>query len=130
MYSDAIDLIRRKMEEGGMQQVELAGRANISPAQVSRILTHKSKASAENLAAMAQAVGLPPRTILEMAGTLTKTDGEDPITRMAIHIFDSFKYDETKQQALELLEFLAKQEEKDKGDGKRRTGRPARAQSG
>jgi transcriptional regulator with XRE-family HTH domain len=91
MYAEAIEILKNKKIHLKMDQVELAEKANISPAQVSRILTLKSVASTETLASLATALGLPAASILQIAERLPKSPESDPLIEEGTHILQQLK---------------------------------------
>lgn len=91
MYAEAVEILKKKKDQIKIDQVELAKKANISPAQVSRIFKMKSTASTETLASLATALDLPAASILEIAERLPKTPESDPIIEEGTHILQQLK---------------------------------------
>ena len=118
MYAEAVELIKQKAKDLKLDQVELATKANISPSQISRIFSFKSTASSENLANLAVAVRLPPDHILEIAGVLPHGPSQDGTLKKITHLYHTLKEPTNKKRALEFLEFLSEQEEKNDRKGK------------
>lgn len=102
MYADAVEIIKKYAKEKGLNQTELARRANTSVAQVSRVLSFKSTASEENLINLAIAVGYPPDGILRVAGKLPTEVSIDEVTRAAVHLMA----DMDKEDREEILEYV------------------------
>jgi transcriptional regulator with XRE-family HTH domain len=118
MYADAVELIKTKAKELGLDQVKLARRSNISTSQVSRIFSLKSTASQENLANLAIAVNLPPEHILRVAGTLPTKPDSDPLTEEGLYVLQQLEGRE-KEDAIRFLRLrLQVQEERSRYSAK------------
>jgi transcriptional regulator with XRE-family HTH domain len=106
--------LRDEIRVRRMSQAELARRANLSPAAVSKTLNQKSFPGWEACLAYAKALGLPPETVLRAAGLLPEE--RDDHGRVEDEIMD-YKYRELsvedKGKVLQFIEFLQDQKDKE-----------------
>lgn len=104
--------LSKALEERGMSQADLVKRAGISSGSLSNLITGYRKPGAEIASAIAQALKLPETVVFRAAGLMKETQKSDDFTERAGHLIGSYERAETRQKALEYLEFLATQEEK------------------
>ena len=84
MNTELIRWLQDQLRERGWSQSELARRAGLSHAQVSHVLGGARGAGIDFCTAIAGPLGVPPATILKLAGYLPKTyqPGRDNVTRL------------------------------------------------
>jgi len=104
--------LQNELDKRGMTQAELARRSGITSAQISRILSGSRGAEGKTLVGIAKAFKLPPQIVYQAAGFLPPELDPDSLTSRADHLISTYKREETKQKAIEYLEYLAVQEEK------------------
>ena len=104
--------LNAEMGKASLNQSELAKRANINQAAVSRLLAGTTTPSAETCNAIAKALKLPPEQVYRAAGLLPPKSEHDELVERAEHMLRSFKTEQYRQIALATLEALLVQEEK------------------
>ncbi len=73
----ARDLMRQRMEQKHISQVELAERLSMTSSQVSRILSGDRDTTLENMLAIADALGIERSYLLRLASGLSPEPKED-----------------------------------------------------
>jgi transcriptional regulator with XRE-family HTH domain len=119
-----------QLRQRGWKQADLIRLTGLDPSTVSNILNGKRRVGPEACKSIARALGLPPEQVYRVAGLLPPKPGPDEIVDRAEHIIRSYKREETKQQALEYLEYLAVQEERAKYGAAERKTKPADSGAG
>jgi transcriptional regulator with XRE-family HTH domain len=104
--------LRLELGKRTWSQAELARRSGISAAQITRILSGERGIGEEALSAIASALRLPTEEVYRAAGLLPTKAEADEITERAQHIISTYRLPETRQQALDYLEYLRLQEER------------------
>ena len=74
------DWLRGELKKRGWQNVDLAHEANISDAQISRVVSGTRGAGPDFCVAIARGLGIDPVTVFRRAGLLPSADGanEEP----------------------------------------------------
>jgi XRE family transcriptional regulator, regulator of sulfur utilization len=106
------DLIRRRLKDKGWSQADLADKIGTTSSQVSRIISGERGTTIEVLEKLARVLGVPINTVFRAAAGMSTIDEKDDLTERAEHLIKNYKYLETKEKALEYLDFLAIQEDK------------------
>ena len=65
-------LVKQALQKRGLSQVDLSERANVSPAQISRIVNDERGASLDTLLAIADALGIRRDEMLRAAAGLSQ----------------------------------------------------------
>lgn len=81
MKQNLADMLLSELEERGWTQAELAKRSGITPAQISRIISGQRGAETKTLVAIANALKMPPDTLLHAAELLPPDVEENEITK-------------------------------------------------
>lgn len=89
------------MEKKNLSQKELAEISNITPAQISRIISGSRGAGEQALTSIARALKLPPETVFRAAGLLPPQSKRDEMIDEIIHITNELP----EEDRLELLEY-------------------------
>ena len=101
-----------KLYEYEMTQSQLARAAGVTRAAINGVLSGKRGPGPDLCNAIARALKLPPEIVFREAGLLPPKSEADEITERAQHIINTYRYPETRQQALDYLEYLRLQEER------------------
>ncbi|HEX2951375.1 MAG TPA: helix-turn-helix transcriptional regulator [Armatimonadota bacterium] len=72
-FDEFANWLQDQLTQRGWDQAELARRGNISPAQVTRIMSGERRAGPDACRAIARALQLPPEEVFRQAGLLPKT---------------------------------------------------------
>lgn len=105
------DWLKNQIKQKGMTQAELAKRIKVTPSLISHLLAGDRGTTTENIVAIARALNIPPEEVFRASAGIV-IPNPNRFTEKAEHIINSFKMPETKEKALNFLEYLATQEEK------------------
>jgi transcriptional regulator with XRE-family HTH domain len=107
-----VEWLQNELDRKNMNQAELANRANISPAQISRILSHQSSPSADSIIAISKAIGVHPEFALRLAGYLPAlTDSHKVAEQIASHKMGDLN-EEQLEEVIQFIEFIHERDEK------------------
>lgn len=97
------DWLKNELENQGISQKQLADMSNITPAQISRIISGTRGAGEQAINAIAHALKLPPDLVFEKAGLLPAKIELSPIKRKLAHLAEDLP-DSDVEIAIALLE--------------------------
>lgn len=115
---DHVDLIEAEMNKRELSPATLAKKSGKSRAVISKLLNRAGDPTPDTLKAVAKVLGISEETILRSAGILSPKPKTDEAIERGKHTLENYKYAETKDRALEYLEFLRLQEEQGAHDVK------------
>jgi transcriptional regulator with XRE-family HTH domain len=107
-----------QLEQREMTQADLAKKSGITPAQISRIISGRRGIGEDAAQKIAKAFKLPPEDVYRAAGILPPEPTQDSTLYRINHLYHTLKDQSNKSRALEFLEFLSQQEEKNDRKGK------------
>ncbi|HEX2951689.1 MAG TPA: helix-turn-helix transcriptional regulator [Armatimonadota bacterium] len=110
-----IDWLQKEIKHRGWVQTELARRAKISVAQMSRIMTGEQGASAAVCRKIAYVLGLPPEEVMRRAGILPRSTTPDDVKELLFYYTNLNKHD--RGSALAMLRALYEQYGGKQSDG-------------
>lgn len=96
-----------------LTQADLANRIGVQPPHISRLISGERGTTLELLEKIARALSIPPEEVFRLAVDLPSKNELDKTTKRAENLLQNFKNEETRKKALEYLEFLSLQEEKE-----------------
>ena len=99
-------------------QADLARRAGVSRAAISDILSGKRNLGRDLAISIAEVLKLPLEDVFRAAGILPPEPAQDNTLYKINHLYHTLKEPSNKTRALEFLEFLSQQEEKNDRKGK------------
>lgn len=102
--------IKTRMNEQNLGVSELARRIGVSHPTVIDLVTYGKKPSFNTCIALSTWLNQSPVLTLQEAGLLPPETIDDKFVEQADHIIQNYKYKETKQKAIEFLEYLVTQE--------------------
>lgn len=85
MNEITLELLRKKVKESGLSQVELADRLSMTPSHISRMLSGERDTTLENLIAMADVLRVDRTYLLRLAAGLPPEPEEDPWVEETTH---------------------------------------------
>lgn len=98
-------------------QAELARRAGVSRAAISDVISGKRNMGTELAQSVAEALKAPVEEVYRVAGILPSSPPKDETLYRIEHLYHTLKEPASKQRALEFLEFLSQQEDKNDRSG-------------
>lgn len=104
--------IKTKMDTENLGINDLARKIGVSHPTITEIVTYENQPSFNTCAALSSWLGESPEMTMRSAGLLQSRALADEVTERSEHILENYKRRETKERALEYLEFLQVQEEK------------------
>ena len=105
--------LSKKMKERNWSQSDLARASGLTRQAISYYLSEKSKQPDEfALQEIAHAFKLPPEEVYRVAGLLPPNPQKDETLQRIDYLYSILRKNESKQQALEYIEFLKTQEER------------------
>jgi transcriptional regulator with XRE-family HTH domain len=105
--------IKMILQEEKITQKELADRIGMTPAQISRIISGDRGTELHVIEKIARVIHRPPEEVYKRAaGLLPPKSKTDETEERAQYIIGTYRHPETKQRALEFLEYLLVQEER------------------
>ena len=107
-----------ELKQREMSQADLAKKSGITPPQISRIISGARGVGEDAAQKIAMAFKLPPEEIYRIAGILPPEPNQDETLSRISHLYHTLKDKASKTRALEFLEFLSQQEEKNDRKGK------------
>jgi transcriptional regulator with XRE-family HTH domain len=106
------------MIERKLTASEVARKSKKAPAVIGRILNNERNPAPETIAAICNGLGIPVEEGYRAAGLLPQRPQTDEATERGKHTLENYKRPETRERALEYLEFLRQQEEQGNFDVK------------
>jgi transcriptional regulator with XRE-family HTH domain len=108
-----VDWIIEKRKKRGFSQADLAHLSGLSRTAISDYESRKRvNPDWRALSQIAIALGFPPETLLRIVKIIPPKPETDDLIERAEYIIGTYKYPETKKQALNYLEYLLAQEER------------------
>jgi len=114
MKTSFAEWLLNQMKHAGLNQSELARRANVNQTVISRLLNEKAAPSTDTLRALAKVFGLPADQVFREAGILPQKGSKNEIIEQIEHVTDGLP-EEEQQNVLEyalLRKRLAEEREK------------------
>jgi len=116
---DVVDYILRVMEEKDLIPADIVRRGNLSPSQVSKVLSRESPPGEKALGGFAIALGVSVESLYRRAGKLPSKPFADETVSEITHIYHNLN-DTNKEDLLDYARLrLSKQEKDKKKNGKR-----------
>lgn len=116
--------LKAAIKEKGISQVELARLIGVQPPQVSHIISGDRGTTPENIVAIARALQLPAEEVFRVAGLLPQNPKTDADDERANHLIQSLKKPSSKQRALDYLQLLIEQEEREERENAAKKNHP------
>lgn len=107
------------IQSKGWTQAELARRAGVSGAAISDAISGRRNVGSDLALSIANALRVPPDEVYRIAGILPPKTAEDGMFYKIKGLYESLRDDENKKRALDYIEYLADQEDRN-GDGAKR----------
>lgn len=104
---DFVDYIESELQRREWSRSDLARKGDITPTQVTRILSRKQMAGKDFCQAIARAFNVPEEEIFRRAGILTSKSKLSPLAERAAHIVESMQSEEAKEIMVDFLESYA-----------------------
>lgn len=104
--------LENEMHTRNITQSELARRAGVTRAAINGVLSSARGPGVELCQGIAKAFKIPPEEVYRAAGILPPVPKEDEDLSKINHLYHTLKERSSKSRALEFLEFLTQQEEK------------------
>lgn len=95
-----------------MRPADLVRLSGLDSAVVSNLVNGKRNAGVDTATAIAEAFKLPPEEVFRIAGILPPEPPKDQTLQRIDYLYSTLKNEESKQQALQYIEFLKTQEER------------------
>ena len=86
--------LQAELEHRGWDQAELARRSEVTPAQISRILSQTRRPGPDACLAIARALRVPPEEVFRRAGLLPPTGELDPAVRELTELLPLLNHDD------------------------------------
>jgi transcriptional regulator with XRE-family HTH domain len=115
---DHVDLVEAGMNQREWLPADLARKSGKSRAVISKLLNRTGDPTPATLIAVAKVLNISEEEILRAAGILSPKPETDEAIEHGKHTLENYKRPETKERALEYLEFLKLQEEQGNHDTK------------
>ncbi len=110
--------LEEELKHRNITQSELARRAGVTRAAMSGILSGARGPGVDLCQGIAKAFKLPPEEVYRAAGILPPEKEQDQTLYRINHLYHTLKDKASKTRALDFLEFLSQQEEKNDRKGK------------
>jgi len=107
------DWLGSQLNTQGITQAELARRAGVTRSAINGILSGARGPGIELCMGIARALKLPPEEVYRAAGLLPPEPSKDTTLKRIEILYQTLDEPSSKDRALEYLEFLTQQEEKD-----------------
>ena len=101
---DFVDYIEDELQRREWSRSDLARKGDITPTQVTRILSRKQMAGKDFCQAIARAFNVPEEDIFRRAGILTSKSKLSPLAERAAHLVESLPDEKEKETAVRFLE--------------------------
>lgn len=110
--SDFCEWLSEEIHRRGWSQAELARRAEVTPAQISRVLSKVQQPGPDTCTGIAQALGISPEEVFRRAGRLPPEPPEAVGEKKLLRLFRQL----SQGARQEVLEYLAFRYEHEKGE--------------
>ncbi len=105
------------LNERGMSQAELARQAGVTRAAINGVLTGARGPGIDLCKGIAQALKIPPEEVYRAAGLLDTEPDDDERMQKIKTLYHTLRHDGSKERALEFIQFLSDQEDKNDRTG-------------
>lgn len=112
------DWLENQIRERGISPADLSRSSGKAPAILSRVLNGERNPAPETIAAICNGLGIPVEEGYRAAGLIPFKQKADEAIERGKHTLENYRSPETRERALEYLEFLRVQEEKGEYDVK------------
>ena len=107
------------LSQKGMSQSELARQAGVTRGAINGVITGARGPGVDLCNGIAKALKIPPEEVLRAAGLLPPEPNKDEKFYRIESLYHTLRDETNKQRAIEFLEFLSQQEDKDDRKGKK-----------
>ena len=101
---DFVDYIEDELQRREWSRSDLARKGDITPTQVTRILSRKQMAGKDFCQAIARAFNVPEEDVFRRAGILTSKSKLSPLAERAAHLVESIDDEKEKEMVIRFLE--------------------------
>lgn len=108
------DWLLSEMSKDDLSQAELARRSGLTKQAIGNYIAGRIP-DERALRKIARGLKLPPEEVFRVAGLLPPIPASDTISNRAAHLLHSLKSEASKQRAIDYLELLIQQEERENG---------------
>lgn len=115
MEQDFVTWLNTEMDRRGWNYSELARRAGLNASTLSKAISGYNRPGLELCVGVAEALGVPPETVMRRAGLLPKSAEDDPAFAEIVDILRNV----SRKELLNILEYVAFRYERQAGERNR-----------